>query len=62
MLIRRRKQFLRRLIEEGDRVFRADWEQSEKNKRGKSLPSTLQIPACGFSASSSPEGYAPKPS
>jgi hypothetical protein len=26
---RRRKQFLRRLIEEGDRVFRAAWEQSK---------------------------------
>jgi hypothetical protein len=25
---RRRKQFLRRLIEEGDRVFRSAWEQS----------------------------------
>jgi hypothetical protein len=30
MPIRRRKQFLRRLIEEGDRVFRAAWEQSAK--------------------------------
>jgi hypothetical protein len=28
MSARRRKQFLRRLIEEGDRVFRAAWEQS----------------------------------
>jgi hypothetical protein len=28
----RRKQFLRRLIEEGDRVFRAAWEQSLKDK------------------------------
>jgi hypothetical protein len=27
---RRRKQFLRRLIEEGDRVFRTSWEQSTK--------------------------------
>jgi hypothetical protein len=27
---RRRKQFLRRLIEEGDRVFRTAWEQSAK--------------------------------
>jgi hypothetical protein len=27
---RRRKQFLRRLIEEGDRVFRTAWEQSVK--------------------------------
>jgi hypothetical protein len=27
---RRRKQFLRRLIEEGDRVFRSAWEQSTK--------------------------------
>jgi hypothetical protein len=30
MTTRRRKQFLRRLIEEGDRVFRAAWEQSIK--------------------------------
>jgi hypothetical protein len=28
MSARRRKQFLRRLIEEGDRVFRTAWEQS----------------------------------
>jgi hypothetical protein len=28
MTARRRKQFLRRLIEEGDRVFRTVWEQS----------------------------------
>jgi hypothetical protein len=28
MTTRRRKQFLRRLIEEGDRVFRTAWEQS----------------------------------
>jgi hypothetical protein len=28
MTTRRRKQFLRRLIEEGDRVFRKAWEQS----------------------------------
>jgi hypothetical protein len=28
MSTHRRKQFLRRLIEEGDRVFRAAWEQS----------------------------------
>jgi hypothetical protein len=28
---RRRKQFLRRLIEEGDRVFRTAWEQSVIN-------------------------------
>jgi hypothetical protein len=28
MSTRRRKQFLRRLIEEGDRVFRTAWEQS----------------------------------
>jgi hypothetical protein len=28
MSVRRHKQFLRRLIEEGDRVFRTDWEQS----------------------------------
>jgi hypothetical protein len=28
MPTRRRKQFLRRLIEEGDRVFRTAWEQS----------------------------------
>ncbi|MDR0656097.1 MAG: hypothetical protein LBG22_07265 [Treponema sp.] len=27
MSARRRKQFLRRLIEEGDRVFRAAWEK-----------------------------------
>ncbi|MDR0585134.1 MAG: hypothetical protein LBG57_12445 [Treponema sp.] len=32
MSARRRKQFLRRLIEEGDRVFRAAWEQSLKGK------------------------------
>jgi hypothetical protein len=32
MSTRRRKQFLRRLIEEGDRVFRAAWEQSAENK------------------------------
>jgi hypothetical protein len=30
MSTRRHKQFLRRLIEEGDRVFRTAWEQSEK--------------------------------
>jgi hypothetical protein len=30
MSTRRKKQFLRRLIEEGDRVFRAAWEQSVK--------------------------------
>jgi hypothetical protein len=30
MTTRRRKQFLRRLIEEGDRVFRTAWEQSTK--------------------------------
>jgi hypothetical protein len=30
MSARRRKQFLRRLIEEGDRVFRTAWEQSVK--------------------------------
>jgi hypothetical protein len=30
MPTRRRKQFLRRLIEEGDRVFRTAWEQSAK--------------------------------
>jgi hypothetical protein len=30
MSTRRRKQFLRRLIEEGDRVFRTAWEQSVK--------------------------------
>jgi hypothetical protein len=30
MSTRRRKQLLRRLIEEGDRVFRAAWEQSLK--------------------------------
>jgi hypothetical protein len=30
MSLGRQKQFLRRLIEEGDRVFRAAWEQSEK--------------------------------
>ena len=29
MSARRQKQFLRRLIEEGDRVFRAAWEQQE---------------------------------
>ncbi|MDR1059343.1 MAG: hypothetical protein LBL43_07310 [Treponema sp.] len=34
MTTRRRKQFLRRLIEEGDRVFRTAWEQSIKNKKG----------------------------
>jgi hypothetical protein len=28
MIPRRRKQFLRRLIEEGDRVFRTTWKQS----------------------------------
>jgi hypothetical protein len=28
MSVRRHKQFLRRLIEEGDRVFRTAWEQS----------------------------------
>jgi hypothetical protein len=31
MPARRRKQFLRRLIEEGDRVFRTAWEQSVIN-------------------------------
>jgi hypothetical protein len=31
MTIRRHKQFLRRLIEEGDRVFRTAWEQSVIN-------------------------------
>jgi hypothetical protein len=30
MTTRRRKQFLRRLIEEGDRVFRTAWKQSAK--------------------------------
>jgi hypothetical protein len=30
MTAHRRKQFLRRLIEEGDRVFRSAWEQSVK--------------------------------
>jgi hypothetical protein len=30
--IRRRKRFLRRLIEEGDRVFRAAWKQSVKKQ------------------------------
>jgi hypothetical protein len=30
MPARRRKQFLRRLIEEGDRVFRTAWEQSAR--------------------------------
>jgi hypothetical protein len=30
MSIRRHEQFLRRLIEEGDRVFRTAWEQSTK--------------------------------
>jgi hypothetical protein len=32
MTTRRRKQFLRRLIEEGDRVFRSAWEQSLTDK------------------------------
>jgi hypothetical protein len=32
MPTRRRTQFLRRLIEEGDRVFRAAWEQSTVEK------------------------------
>jgi hypothetical protein len=32
MSTRRRKQFLRRLIEEGDRVFRTAWEQSLTEK------------------------------
>jgi hypothetical protein len=32
MTTHRRKQFLRRLIEEGDRVFRSAWEQSLMEK------------------------------
>ncbi|MDR0759036.1 MAG: hypothetical protein LBF74_02870 [Treponema sp.] len=37
---RQKKQFLRRLIEEGDRVFRTAWEQSleKKGKEGKPSP------------------------
>jgi hypothetical protein len=37
MSTRRRKQFLRRLIEEGDRVFRTAWEQSTKNKKARPI-------------------------
>jgi hypothetical protein len=33
---RRRKQFLHRLIEEGDRIFRTAWKQSIKKQKGTS--------------------------
>jgi hypothetical protein len=59
MSIRHRKQFLRRLIEEGDRVFRAAWEQSLKEKGG-SLPLAPALRASATPSAGNNPRNAPK--